>query len=429
MQGSFPGRKYFRYTENSYISMRILLLANYYAPEEVGAGIWIRQLALDLQTRGHEVQALVSFPNYPNGEIFKDYRGRIHMREEMEGISLLRTWTVATKSKSFWPRFAAFGSFCASSLVMGAWEWLCGRLQADAVYVVMPPLPLGVTGWLLAKLCRARLVTNVQDIYPDIAVESGYLHNTKAISFFRAMERWIYRQSSAIVVISDGFRRNLLGKNVPEHKMHVVANWADTREIAPMDRDTEFRRSLRIGDKFLLLYSGGLSLNSCLEPVLDAAALLPPEQFEFVFVGNGARKEFLEQRAQEMKLSNVRFLPFQPLDQYARTLASADATLVTLSEAATFASVPSKIFKQMAAGRAIVAITNNGNELERLVRKSDSGMVVPLQPPEKLAKALLFLRDNPELCRRMGENGRHYLEKECSRELCVGRIEEVLTTI
>jgi colanic acid biosynthesis glycosyl transferase WcaI len=409
-------------------SVRIVIVANYYYPEEVGAGIWIRQLAVDLKQSGHEVLVLTSFPSYPAGVIFPSYRHRIFAREQIDGITVLRTYTFGTTSKSFWPRVLSFGAFCVSSALQGSWLTMTGKLKADVVYAILPPLPLGVSGWTIAALTRAKLVTNIQDIYPDIAVETGFLKSPAAIRWFSRMERWIYKHSARIVVISEGFRDNLLAKGVPAEKVSVVSNWADAKSIVLAPRETAFRRAWNSEDRFLVLYAGSLSMNSCLEPVVEAAALLPRESYQFIFAGEGVRKDYLTQRARDLGLTNVEFLPFQPLERYGELLASADATLVTLSQAATHASVPSKIFKQMAAGRPIVAITNRGNELDRLIATSRAGVVVAPDDPAALASAISHLAMDRAVCEEMGYRGRIYVEMECSREKCVAKIEAVLTS-
>jgi colanic acid biosynthesis glycosyl transferase WcaI len=406
--------------------VRIVILANYYYPEEVGAGVYIRQLAVNLKQSGHDVLVVTSFPSYPAGVVFPSYQNRLFGREQIDGIPVVRTYTYATTSRSFWSRVLSFGAFCASSALQGSWLALTGKLEADVVYAILPPLPLGVSGWPMAVLSGAKLVTHIQDIYPDIAVETGFLKSPVAIRWFSRMERWIYKRSAKIVVISEGFRENLLAKGVSAEKLSVVPNWADAKSIVPASRETEFRRAWNSGDRFVVLYAGSFSMNSCLEPVVEAAALLTGENFQFIFAGEGVRKDNLTQRARNLGLTHVEFLPFQPLERYGELLSSADATLVTLSQAATHASVPSKIFKQMAAGRPIVAITNRRNELDRLIAASRAGVVVPPDDAAALASAISDLAADRTACKEMGSRGRLYVETECSLEKCVAKIEAVL---
>jgi colanic acid biosynthesis glycosyl transferase WcaI len=402
--------------------MRVLVLSNYYSPETIGAGIWVNQLARDLKERGHEVTIVTSFPSYPRGEIFGGYRNRLFHRETIQGIDIIRTLTYATSSQSFWARLAGFGTFCLSA-APGYLRW---RRRVDIVYAILPPLPLGVAAWAIAKVSGARLVINVQDIYPDIAVALNYLTNPLAVALFRGMERWIYRRADRIVVISEGFRRNLLGKRVPASKIHVVPNWADPGQIVPGPADNAFRRETGANGELLVMYSGGLSHNSDLGPVLDAAAQLRGLPVRFAIVGEGVQKQVLVDRAASAGLDNVKFYPFQPIERYGEVLAAADVTLVALNSAATFASVPSKIYKQMAAARPIVAITNPGNELSRLILDAQCGVTVPPGDSERLADVLRYALAQRDAFVEMGRRGRAYLERNCSRNDCVARVEAVL---
>ena len=403
--------------------MRVLLLSNYYHPETVGAGIWVTQLAQDLHSRGHEVTVVTSFPSYPRGHIFEGYRNRFADRETVDGIDVIRTFTYATPSRSFGARFAGMGTFCLSA-APGYWRW---RRPADVVYAILPPLPLGVSAYAIAKLSGARLVVNVQDIYPDVAVALNYLKNPAAVAFFRRMERWIYRRAERIVVISEGFRDNLMAKGVAPAKIHVVPNWADPAEIVPGAADNAFRRETGTNDELLVLYAGGLTHNADLQTVLDAAVHVRGLPIRFVIVGDGVQKPVLVERAAAAGLDNVRFFPFQPIERYAEVLAAADVTLVALNSAAALASVPSKIYKQMAAARPIVAITERGNELSRLVRDAQCGVAVPPGGAARLAGVLRDVLDKRAAFAAMGRRGRAYLEQNCSRRNCVARVEAALS--
>jgi colanic acid biosynthesis glycosyl transferase WcaI len=400
--------------------MKILVLSGYYFPETAGAALWVRQLAEDLVTMGHEVTVLTGFPNYPGGRVFDGYRRKIFQREMVGGVRVVRTWAFATPSKAFWPRVAAFGSFCVSSLIGG----VLARLRAEVVYAILPPLPLGVSAALLAKWMGARLVTNVQDIYPDIAVSLGVLRNRRAIRFFERMEGWIYRRATRVVVISRGFRDNLVRKGVAPDKLAVIPNWADPNAIRPAASHNEFRRQNCDSNQFLVLYSGGLTHNSHLEPVLEAAARLRGEPVRFAIVGDGVHKDALMRRAGVLGLRNVRFWPFQPAERYSKTLAAADVTLVTLHPAASFASVPSKVYKQMAAARPILAVADSRSDLARLVEESGCGIAVDGDEPEVLANAIRRLAASRGEATRMGDAGRIYLEAVCSRTRCVAAIEQ-----
>jgi colanic acid biosynthesis glycosyl transferase WcaI len=401
--------------------MHVLVLAQYFKPESVGAAIWIHELAVDLVAKGHQVTMLTAFPNYPERTVFEGYRGKLLMRERIDGIQVIRCWIYASPNQSLWSRALNFGSFC-SSAVFG------GLLASgpDVVYSILPPLPLGLTASLVGLAKHAPVVVNIQDIYPDIAMALGILRNATAIRFFRWLEKAIYTRVAGIVVISAGFRENLLAKGVGPSKVHVVPNWADPAFIQPGPKHNSFRNELNLDNQFLLVYSGNLSHNSNVEPILHAADRLRGELFSFAIVGDGVHKPVLQRLAQEQGLDNLHFLPFQPLSRYPEVLLAADMNAVTLNSQAAVASVPSKIFKQMAAGRPILAITTFGNEVDRLIKEAECGLCVPPDDAAALVEALRWAEAHPKELAQMGTNGRRYLEQHHSRSRCVSQIEALL---
>lgn len=402
--------------------MRIQLWSQYFWPETVGAGIWIHQLASGLAAGGHQVSVVTAFPNYPEGRVFDKYAGRWLMREEVDSVRVLRTYIHAvSREGSFFSRAASFGSFCTSSVVGG----LISE-RPDVIYAILPPLPLGWSAELAGVLRSVPVVINVQDIYPDIAVSLGYLKNRTAIRFFERMEKRIYRRAAAITVIGESFRDNLAAKGVPADKIVVIPNWADSSEIQPGPRNNALRQAMGGDGKFLLVYSGGMGHNASLEVLIEAAALLRDEPFRLVMVGDGANRRALERLAADQALANVQFMPFQPLELYPDVLAASDAQAVTLNEQATAMSLPSKVLKIMASGRAVVSLARPESDLARVVANARCGISVLPSDAPGLAQAVRRMAASPDECAAMGMRGREYMLKHFERTECVEQIESVL---
>src|SRR5262249_996029 len=163
---------------------------------------------------------------------------------------------------------------------------------------------------LLARRWRARFIYNVQDIYPDAAVRLGLLRSRSSIRFFSALERFVYARADAVTVLSEGFRANLLAKQVPATKVFVIPNGVDTRVMSPRPRDNSFAREHDLVERFVALYAGNIGLAQGMETLLGAARHPRAEPIDFVVVGNGAASDDLRRRA--AGLPNLRWLPFQP---------------------------------------------------------------------------------------------------------------------
>lgn len=401
--------------------MHILIMAQHYAPEAVSGAVLATELATDLARLGHRVSFVTCTPNYPEGRVYKGYKNRLCQVTESEGVRIVRTWSYISPYKTFWRRILNYGTFSATALYGGL---LVGK--PDVITSYSPPLPLGLSAWLLSRMWGIPWVLRVEDLYPDAAIAAGVLRQRAAISFFYAIERLLYRKATHISLISEGFRRALLEKGVSPDKMSVMPVWADPDEVRPLPRENSFRCQYGLDGQFVVMYAGNLGLTSALEDVLLAAEQLREHaDVRFVIVGEGAKKAELQETAKRKRLHNVQFLPFQPREAFAEMLAAADLGLVTLNHAMARTSLPCKTFSIMASGRPILAVTPENSEVADLVKMADCGVNIPPGQPQAVATTILELQNSSRLS-QMGNAGRKCLERRFSRERCVSLFEALL---
>jgi colanic acid biosynthesis glycosyl transferase WcaI len=405
--------------------MRIQFLAQCYAPEEVSAAILITELAVDLAKRGHDVSVVTGAPNYPQGHVFDGYHNRLLQAETLDRVRVVRTWSYISPSKKFWARLLHYGTYSATAFYGGL---AAGR--PDVLVSYSPPLPLGLSAWLLSRLWSVPWVLQIEDLYPDAAIAAGVMKNKKVINFFLRMEQFLYQKARHISVISESFRRTLLGKNVPNAKMDMIPVWADPDEVRPLPKENSFRHEQRLDDKYIVMYAGNIGLTSCLEDVLQAAELMRERTgIRFVIVGEGVKKKALEAEVRTKRLSNITFLPYQPREVFAEMLAAADLSLVTLNGSAALSSLPSKIFNVMASARPMLAVAPLESELAHIVREAGCGWIVPPGSPAELAAKIIQASEQELVLIRMGQKGRFHLEKYYSRKSCVDTYEKMLVTL
>lgn len=411
--------------EERFVQMHIMFMAQCYAPEDVSAAVLISELATDLVKRGHKVTLVTGAPNYPYGCIFPGYRNRIYHVERLDGVRVIRTWSYISPCKTFWPRIFHYGTYSVTAFY-GA--FLAGK--PDVLINFSPPLPLGLSAWLLSRLWRVPWVLQLEDLYPEAAVAAGVLRNRSAIAFFSAMERFLYQRATHISLISESFRRNLLNKGVSPDKITQIPVWADPDLVCPLPKENTFRTQHKLGGKFVVMYAGNLGLTSCLEDVLCAAEQLReyPEVC-FVFIGDGVRKPALEKMTWSRGLKNVVFLPYQPREVFPEMMASADLGLVTLNRNSYLTSLPSKTFNIMASARPILAVTPPEGEVAHLIKEVECGVIIPPEHPELLAEAILKLKQQDKRLTEMGQNGRAQLETRFSRAHCVEKYEHMLLNL
>lgn len=401
--------------------MKISIHTMYFLPDFGSAPILINELASDLASRGHNVEVVTTIPRQRP----LDLKGLFYSRRRENGFVVKRLWTNATPHPI--GRLIAWNIYTAGTILNA----LTLR-KGDILFLRTPPLQLGLTGFLAAKLRRVRVVLSVQDIHPDLSIESGILRNRSAIRFAQGLEKWVYRNSDHIVVIGDGFLKNLLDKGVPRDKMSVIPNWVDTDFLKPLPRDNPLSRKLGLQDQFVVMYSGTISISSnrALELVLDAAATLRDNNdVIFVIVGEGLKKPDLQDKARRMGLANVRFLPFQPYDDLPMLLASADILLVPLDRGKSAISVPSKLYNFMAAGRPVLGLAPSDSEVASLIRGTRCGDVVPPDDVAGIGEAILRLKGDPDAGREMASNARRYVVDNFARKMIMDRYEALLATV
>jgi colanic acid biosynthesis glycosyl transferase WcaI len=401
--------------------MKVSIHTMYFLPDFGSAPILMSELAGFLAGRGHDVEVVTTFPRVPSPE----FRGLAYSRRRTNGVVVKRFWTNRTPRPL--GRLMAWNAYSAGALLN-----LPSLAPGDIVFLRTPPLQLGLAAYGAKRLRGARVVLNVQDIHPDLAIESGILRSPAAIRFAKALERWVYGVAERIVVISDGFRRNLAAKGVPRNKMEVIPNWVDTGFLRPLPKDNQVSRAHGLEGRFVVMYSGTISISSnrALEGVLEAARMLSPERdILFVIAGEGLKKESLKARAGALGLENVAFLPFQDHRDLPALLASADVLLVPLDAEKSQLSVPSKLYSSMAAGRPILGLAGPDSEVSAVLREQECGLSVPPDAPDQIAAAVSGLRRSPERRRDFAGNGRAYVVEYFSKDKILRSYESLLSTL
>jgi len=398
--------------------MKVLVVSLYYEPDLCQSnGPIIRALCDDLASAGHQVTVLTSFPHYNCDAVWPAYRGRLCSRDQVGEVRVFRSYIFVPRRRTGWGRILNYLSFNLSSTLAGLFAG-----PQDVIFVMSPPLTIGLTAYVLGLLKRIPFCYNLQDIWPEAAVRLGMLQGERVIRFFSRVEKFIYRRSRKIFAISDEFKENLRGKGVPEEKIEVIPNFADTRFIRPLEKANSFSHAHRLTEKFVVLYAGNLGLSQGLEVMLEAAARLRERrEIVFLIVGSGSRRDHLMAEAQRQGLENVEFLPLQPEADVPLLYASCDVALVPLRRGNTEISVPCKVYSIMASGRPYIASVDEASHVWKLTARANCGVCIAPEDGAALAEAVLHLQAGPERAREMGLNGRDYVERHFSRQTVTNR--------
>ncbi len=394
----------------------------YYLPEFGSAPILMNELASFLSLKGHEIEVVTTIPRPPH---HKNFRGRIYQKELENGFKIKRFRTNFTVHHI--GRLIAWSIYTGFSILN-----LLAVKKGDVLLLRLPPLQLGVTGFFAKKLRGAKILLSVQDIHPDLSIESGLLKKSWAIDLAKRFEKGMYRYSDEIVVISEGFKQNLKEKDVNSDKIKVIPNWVDTNVLKPLPKNNPLSQKLSLDKKFIVMYSGTISLSSylSLEKVLEAAhALKNDAELSFIFVGEGLKKPDLVQKAKYLELDNVIFLPFQPYEDLPFLLAASDVLLVPLDKEKTQLSVPSKLYNYIAAGRPILGLTDSTSEVARIIKDANCGLCSEPEDVNQIVENILEMKNSPENCERFGKNARKHCIEFYSKDKVLQMYERSIVSL
>lgn len=378
-------------------------------------------LGKELAGKGHRITVLTTFPQYNLTE---------RSRKNIENFPV-----VANENGTHVIRLKALPIHNVNHIARGIGQLLLPFLffrgtrlvgPQDVSVVYSPPLTLGLAAYLIKKRKGTPFIFNVQDLFPQNAIDLGALKQSILIKFFRWMENFIYRKANHISVHSSGNRDYVLSMGVNSDKVSVIHNWVDLDEYKIDGIPNPVREKDEFKGKFIVFFGGVMGYAQDLETVVDCANILKNrQQIIFLLLGDGAEKKTLVKKSQSLGLSNVEFLPFVSKEEYPFWVHVADVGLVTLKSSMKTPVVPSKILGYMAASKPILASLNPESDGIRIVEEAQCGINVPAGSPFAMADAILKFSADRGAREVMGRRGRLYVEQHFSRSTCVKKYEEI----
>lgn len=403
--------------------MKILLVTDSYPPEIRSASHLMKELAEELCARKNQVTVLTCQPRYNLAD-----GGRIpelnHVTDE-NGVRVVRVHTPAHHKVNFFIRGL-------SQMLLPFLFWFNARSLIrdglDAVVVYSPPLTLWLVGFFAKRKFGAKFILNVQDIFPQNAIDLGVLRNPVIIKFFEEMEDRGYRNADLVTVHSDGNRRFLESRNkVTPDKLITLHNWININHYESPRSEGPFREKLGLSGKFIFFFGGVLGPSQGLELVIQAAARIRDNKdVVILLVGDGTEKPKLMEMTSELALNNVVFQPFVSREDYESLLKEMDVGLVCLSSMNRTPVVPGKLLSYMAAGIPVLALLNRESDGHQVISEAECGYSCVSDNPSTASELMLKMYDAKDALKTLGENGHRYAVSNFSRESCVNVLEEAL---
>ncbi|OZA76459.1 glycosyltransferase family 4 protein [Polynucleobacter sp. 39-46-10] len=397
--------------------MKVLVLTQYFWPESFR----INEVVVLLQRMGCEITVLTGQPNYPQGQVFEGYRAAgLGTRQHEAGYSICRVPLVPRGDGGALRLVANYLSFVLSATVLGPWLLRWKAYDLIFVYAPSPILQVMPAVWL-AFIKHAKLVTWVQDLWPQSLEATGFVRNRRVLGMTAVLVRWIYRRCDLLLVQSRAFVSPVqaMAGITPVH-YHPNPGELVADQSQPVGGP-----ALQLKPGFNVVFAGNLGTVQALDTVLDAAELLQlHEDVHVVLVGSGSRSDWLQHEVARRRLRNVQTPGRFPPEVMPGILAQASVLLVSLVRSPIMSqTVPSKMQAYLAAGKAIIGSLDG--EGARLLSESGAGLACAAEDGPALAAAVLRLRAlSPDALQRMGEAGERYYRQNFDPDILAAKLVE-----
>lgn len=376
--------------------MKILFLTDNFPPEVNAPATRTFEHCREWVKAGHDVTVITCFPNYPQGKVYPGYTNSLCKTECMDGIKVVRVWSYMTANKGFIKRIIDFISFSVTSFFAGLFR------ECDIIVATSPQFFTALSGRTLGFFKRKPWIMEVRDLWPDSIKAVGAMKESVVLKYFSKEEKWCYSSAKKIVVVTNSFKREIAKKGIPEDKIFVIKNGANTELFKPREKSQELLRKLGLEGKRVLGYVGTLGMAHKIDFLIDCVKDL--DDYALMILGNGAEKENIQQKIESEGIKNVVLLDSVPKNEVAEYIALQDAALVNLRKSSLFTTViPSKIFET--ASMRIPIMLGVDGEAREMVEEFGAGLFYEPENREDFLEKLNTLFSSPEVYKNCCDGG------------------------
>lgn len=411
---------------------KILIHSIAFSPDGVSTAYLYNDIAKGFKERGYEVVVLTTTPhyNFVKQEVAKQPLVKmcfgLYYKSSFEGIKVLHV--PQKKFKSTLLRILGFVFWHIMSLILGLSE-----KKVSAILSPSPPLTIGLINLIIGKIKGAKVVYNVQEIYPDFLIEQGGLKSPVIINLLKNLERFVYNKSHAVTTIDKVFYETIVGRFDDPSKLHIIPNFVDTQLYKPLRQvnlglpDNLFRQNEHIK----LMYAGNIGHAQDWDPLLQLALRLKGQAFDFYIIGEGVMKSYVESKVEEYSLKNVFVLPYQPRDLMPKLLAFSDLQYIFMSKEMEGHGFPSKVYTIMACAKPLLVCSGEGTPIINFLHSTACAyLVTEVTLEEKVDKMVSFLTSTSrEELYNMGQSGLQEVLINYSKQVVVKKYVDLIDNL
>jgi glycosyltransferase involved in cell wall biosynthesis len=365
--------------------MKILFLTDNFPPEVNAPATRTYEHCREWVKQGAEVTVITCAPNFPQGKVYDGYKNKLYQTEMVDGIKVIRVWSYIVANKGFIKRTLDFISFSVTAFLAGLF------VKTDLIIATSPQFFTALAGRTLSFWKRRPWIMDVRDLWPESIKTVGAMNDNLFIKYFEWQEMRCYRSAQKIVVVTDSFKKTLVGRGIDSEKIFVVKNGVDKSVFNPVSKDEELVRKLGLEGKTVVGYIGTHGMAHKLDFIIQCAKNMEGKNnYHFILMGNGAEKENLKKLHAELGCQNVTMLDSVPKAEVKRYISVLDISLINLKKSDLFTTViPSKIFEN--AAMAIPILMGVEGEAQEIVESYGAGVCFEPENEKDLNEKLEML--------------------------------------
>ena len=402
--------------------MKVLLVNQFFHPDVAAVAQLMADLAEDLTEKGIEVSVLCGRANYSTER--NDPRTA---NPYLKQVNIHRVPSLNLGGRSGLVHLLNYLSF----LILAPLRAITLSRYDSTVVFTNPPL-IAVVGWLLKLLRGTKFIYVVEDLYPDVAIELGFLTRDAVVTkIANKVSGFLLRNADRVVALGNRMQQELLAKGVTGERVVVIPNWADGEQIYPMQKSANwFVEKYQLKGKFVVQYSGHMGEGHDFSTIMQAAKRLQEhDDIVFLFIGAGPKRGEIAEFKGQHNLDNVLLLPYQDRSMLRFSLGAADVALISLKPELEPIMFPCKVYGIMASGRPFIYLGSKEGEMSRIAQTAECGFTIPQGKVESLVDTILHLYQDESLRQELGSKAREYFLKHFERNLATARYYDLLTDV
>lgn len=400
-----------------YEKKKLLIHTIAFAPDGVSTAYIYNDLAKGFHNNNFEVTVLTSTPHYNLIDTFKakKYCFGLFYISTFNGIKVIHV--PLKKHESIIIRFIFFIKWHLVSFMLSLFI-----RKVDFILSPSPPLTIGIISILIGKLKKAKVIYNVQEVYPDLLINQGGLKSKFIISLLKKIEKIVYKYSDSIVTIHEQFYTQIKGRIQNDHKIKIIPNFVDTSLYKPIQSNSNLPLEfIKYKNKFTVIYAGNIGYFQDWEPVFYAAKKLKNLNLVFVIIGEGVKKSYLENRINNENITNIKVHAYQNRDRMPAIINFGDVHFITIEKKLENEGFPSKVYTIMACGKPLIVISGKNSPIYKFLYPKNCSILITEDKNENFYKSIIKLYNEDILKQELGNNGYFEIIQNFNKDLIVDK--------